>query len=90
MCGVVITVAARSDHAGEKGDQGGAREGREPVARRKAANVGDIIVMEESIGEWSVGGGEIAWIGLPLSCQLLLRASYLCAGERRSGHEVYR
>ena len=45
-----------------------------------------IRVMEESIGEWSVGG-RIAWIGLALSHQLLLRA--LFSGERGGAHHVY-
>ena len=47
-----------------------------------------ISVVEESIGEWGVGG-RIVWIGLALTYQLLLRASDLFAEEGGKVHEVY-
>ena len=73
--------------AAKKGIRRAHAEARDQTRVKRPLTWEMIRVMEESIGAWGVGG-RIAWIGLALTYQLLLRTSELFADKGGKVHEV--
>ena len=87
--GGVSAAAALQDSGSETNNQEGASGGGEPGTGKEAADVGDDQSgVEESIGEWEVGGRTV-YNGLALTCQLLLMASELFAEDGGKVQQVY-
>ena len=86
--GAVSAAAALQIQAVKKGIRRAHAKAGNQARVRRPLTWEMIRVMEEIVGECGVGG-RIAWIGLALTSQLLLRASELFAEEGGKVHEGY-